>query len=164
MSKPKNSELEELLFSYIDKVKVVISNDMWGNILLNCTKNEVFILLLLYRKGQATMSQAAEYIDVPLNTATGIAVRMEKRSWILRERSPEDKRIVTISLTETGLDLVKQIMSEFTGYAVRVLEVLSPQELEMMEKVFEKVVQILNSEKSNEQDKSRKLIKKIPIE
>ena len=92
----------EQFYDYIAEVKELISSDIWGNIFLNCTKNEVLILWLLYRKGEVNMSQIAEYIHVPLNTATGIIGRMEKNEMICRMRAKEDKRIVLISFTEKG--------------------------------------------------------------
>ena len=41
-------------------------------------------------KTQVNMTEIAEYIHVPLNTATGIINRMEKNGLIERTRSQED--------------------------------------------------------------------------
>lgn len=52
------------------------------NILLDCSKNEVFVLLDLLRQGEVTMSELAGYLQVPLNTVTGIITRMEKKQLV----------------------------------------------------------------------------------
>ena len=102
-------ELEKSIFEYIDKIKDVLSADIWKNILLNCTKNELLILWLLYQQKEVTMTQAAEYIHAPLNTATGIITRMEKRNLLIRKRSEEDKRVVTLQLDDQGRVQTEQI-------------------------------------------------------
>ena len=66
------------IIDYIEEIKELLSSDIWENIFLNCSKNEVFIFWLLYRKNEVNMTEAAEYIHVPLNTATGIIGRMER--------------------------------------------------------------------------------------
>ena len=53
------------IYQYIDEVKELLSPDIWENILLNCTKNEMLILFLLYRSEEVNMTQVAEYIHVP---------------------------------------------------------------------------------------------------
>lgn len=62
--------------------------EIWENILLDCSKNEVFVLLDLLRQGEVTMSELAGYLQVPLNTVTGIITRMEKKQLVERRRSP----------------------------------------------------------------------------
>ena len=76
------NNFENSLFEIFDQVKVLISQDTWENILLNCTKNEIFVLMLMYKGSQVNMSQIADYLGVPLNTATGIVSRMEKKDMI----------------------------------------------------------------------------------
>ena len=88
------NNLEDILFEYIDQIKVLISPETWENILLDCSKNELLILLLLYRRTNINMTQIAEYIEVPLNTATGIVARMEKKQMVCRERGKEDKELL----------------------------------------------------------------------
>lgn len=162
---PKISDMEQLIFEYIDKIKAVISADLWSNILLNCTKNEVFVLLLLYREKQVNMSRIAEYVNVPLNTATGIVDRMERRSWVYRQRSPEDKRVVTIVLAEEGLECMKRILQEFIKYGIRIFEVITPKEADQLNVIFDRIVEVLYEMKEEtEHPTDRTAIKKIEIE
>ncbi len=139
------NQLEDTLFDYIDQVKVIISQDTWENILLNCTKNEIFVLMLLYRKSDVNMTQIAEYLNAPLNTTTGIVGRMEKKDMVRRVRSDLDKRVVTIVLTEFGQKQVGEIMAVFLDYGQKVIASLSADELAVMTTVIGKVVALLKA-------------------
>ena len=158
-------DMEKLLFKYIDEIKAVISNELWENILLNSTKNEMFILLLLYRSHQVNMTQISDYINVPLNTATGIVARMEKKRWIRRERSMEDKRVVTIVLDDQGKEQMQKILEELIYYGTKVMKDLTTAEMELLATMFDKVVHILNDAENHRQHSLQKsVIKKIEIQ
>ena len=102
---------EQLMFQYLDRFKLLFFPEQWDNRILDCSKNEMFVLLLVYRREVVTMTELAEYIHVPLNTATGIISRMEKKAFLLRERSTSDKRVVTVRMAEEGI---------ITGYSCSV--------------------------------------------
>jgi len=154
--------LENSLFDLIDQVKVIISEDFWENILMNCTKNELFVLLLLYRKSDVNMTQIAEYIGAPLNTTTGIVGRMEKKDMVRRVRSEGDKRVVTIVLTDFGQKQVGDILGMFLKHGQMVISTLSAEELTLMSGVIGKVVAILQNSKRISVTTEKK-IRKIEI-
>jgi DNA-binding MarR family transcriptional regulator len=159
------NNLEETVFGYVDRVKAVVSMELWDDIFLNCGKNEVLILVLLYRQKEVNMSQIAEYINVPLNTATGIVSRMEKRKWLERQRSLADKRVVTIRLTEEGKMHMNRMIQEFVSYASKIMEGLTREELDLLNGVFNTVISVISSEKIHETVKSgARMVRKIFIE
>ena len=80
-------ELEQNIAAFVDEVKELLAPEIWQNILLDCSKNELFLLWLLYREKEVNMTRAAEYMNVPLNTATCIVGWLEKRVIVLRVRS-----------------------------------------------------------------------------
>lgn len=157
--------LEDVIFGYIDKVKQLFSAGIWQNILMDCSKNELFVLLLLYRQSDVNMTQIADYIEVPLNTATGIVTRMEKKNIVLRERSPEDKRIVTIRMTAEGKECILNIMKEFLHYGQLITDCFSASEMQLLFQMVDKGVQVLTAEHDRRQEAERKtVVKKIEIE
>lgn len=161
-SSQKADALEQILLSYLDDLKGLLSPKLWENEILECSKNEVMVLLYLYRNRQANMTQLAEYISAPLNTATGIIARQEKKGYVLRERSREDKRVVVISLTETGFQKMKALISQLVTLGRRVLEDLSREELALAGKMFAKLLQVLKEEDSGK--KQPKKVRRILIE
>ena len=150
------------IYQYIDEVKELLSPDIWENILLNCTKNEMLILFLLYRSEEVNMTQVAEYIHVPLNTATGIVARMEKRNLLIRVRSIEDKRIVTIKLCDDGLQQIQSLIKEITYYGTQITNSFTTEEMALFFRMLQKTLQILKQERTREENKSK--VKKIVIE
>lgn len=155
--------LESMILDYIDQIKVLISPEIWESVLLDCSKNELLILFLLYRTSDVNMSQIAEYINAPLNTTTGIVARMEKKEMVTRERSTEDKRVVTIVLAPMGKEQIGTILKQFLQYGQLILGALTPQELELTGNILDKVIQILRTDAQTKEPVSKSKIKRIPI-
>ena len=126
---------KEEAFKYIDNIKDMLSSDIWSDILMDCSKNDLFVLWFLYRNKYANMTQIAEYISAPLNTVTGIINRMEKKKLVVRERSAEDRRVVSISLGEQGIAQIELIIKELTGYVLAAVNEFSEEEIELLIKV-----------------------------
>lgn len=161
----KNNNIEDVIFQYFDKVKLLLSAGTWQNILLDCSKNELFVLLLLYRQNEVNMTQVADYIGVPLNTATGIVARMDKKGIVIRERSQEDKRIVTISLSTEGKGFFQNIMKEFLHYGQLIIESLTSEEIQLIFQTIDKGINILSTEHNRRQESEQKTkIRKIQID
>lgn len=158
------NNLEEIIFEYVEQFRVLIAPETWGNILAECSKNELLVLLLLYRKGESNMSQIAEYLHVPLNTATGIISRMENKKMVERNRHPDDKRVVTIALSDGGRRQMAEIIKNITYYGQRIMDVLSQDELKLLGRVLDKVVNLLREEKLQGSQETSRKIRKIVIE
>ena len=107
------------------------------------------------------MSEIAEYIHVPLNTATGIVSRMEKKGLIERIHSKEDKRIVLISFCDKGRAQFKQLVDELLSYGMKVIGTLTSDELKLLNSMMKKVKEVLKEERKEEPVKK---VRKITIE
>ncbi|MBU9726379.1 MarR family winged helix-turn-helix transcriptional regulator [Diplocloster modestus] len=154
-------ELEQNIAAFVDEVKELLAPEIWQNILLDCSKNELFLLWLLYREKEVNMTRAAEYMNVPLNTATGIVGRLEKRGIVLRVRSEEDKRVVTIQLSTKGMEQILAIINEIMYYGTKVLENFSQEELNLFFRMMDKLKIVMKEEK--EKQTQRRKVRKIPI-
>lgn len=160
--------IEQEIYQFIDRIKDLLSPQIWENILLDCSKNEILILWLLYRRQTVNMSQIAEYIHVPLNTATGIVARMEKQQLVIRERSVEDKRIVFIRSGEKGTRQMQEMMKEFMRYFSLLMESFSQEEIALLVKIMDKVMGIMEKENQNRNSEdtptAKSTIRKIIVE
>ena len=103
--------LSQLVVYYVEEIKEILSSEVWESIFLNCTKNEILVFWLLYR--EVNMTELADYIHVPLNTASGIVSRMEKSGLLVRMRSKEDKRVVYVTFSERGRALPRTLSGRF---------------------------------------------------
>lgn len=161
-----NQEISQETFraiaDYIEEVKELLSSDIWENIFLDCSKNEVLIFWLLYQRDEVNMTEIAEYIHVPLNTATGIINRMEKNELIVRTRSKEDKRVVLIGLSEKGMTQFQSLVNELMYYGMKVMSSFTKEEMNLFYKMTTKVKEILRQEKRKED--TPKKVRKIIIE
>lgn len=157
-----SQETFQMIKDYIEEVKELLSSDIWENIFLDCSKNEVLIFWLLYQRSEVNMTEIAEYIHVPLNTATGIINRMEKNELIVRTRSQEDKRVVLIGFSERGMAQFQNLVNEMMYYGMKIMSSFTKEEMDLFYKMTTKVKEILRQEKRKEE--TPKKIRKITIE
>lgn len=151
-----------MITDYIEEVRELLSSDLWENIFLNCSKNEVFIFWLLYQKSEVNMTEIADYIHVPLNTATGIISRMERNGLVVRTRSEEDKRVVNIGFSEKGMEQFEALIRELVSYGLKVMGSFTKEEMELFYKMTSKIMEILRQE--NGKEKTPRKVRKIIIE
>ena len=155
-------EITKFILDYIEEIKELLSSDIWENIFLNCSKNEVFVFWLLYRRKEVNMTEIADYIHVPLNTATGIIGRMEKEGLVVRTRSQEDKRVVQIRFSEQGQTQFEALLGEITRYGIKVLGAFTREEMELFYQMTAKITEVMKQE-NKRQEKVQK-IRKIKID
>ena len=159
-----NVNISELMFQYIDQVKFLFFPDQWSKIFLDYSRNEIFTLIYLYRNPHVNMTEVASYINVPLNTATGVVGRMEKKGLILRERDGQDKRIVTLCLTEMGEQFVRCEIEEIEKIYERVAKELTQEEFATMINIVDRILEILKTDAKKETSVTKRQVKRIPIE
>ena len=88
------------------------------------------MLTVLEMGGPLPMSRLADTLDVSVASATGIVTRMEERSLVERQHDREDRRVVLVIPTETGLAVFRDMMEQRREHLAEVLGRLSDDELE----------------------------------
>jgi DNA-binding MarR family transcriptional regulator len=142
----QNESTEMMFLDLVDKIKIILAADLWQKV--NCSKNELYVMLYLYRNSNVNMTELADYLEVPLNTATGIISRMEKHELLKREKSPEDKRVITIVLTDGGRSAAKEILGQLMGISELILESFTDEETIALIKLIDKMVRIVEPDKN----------------
>ena len=69
----------------------------------------IFLLQFLRRQSPSTMGAISQEMQVPISTATRMADRLVAKGLISREKAPEDKRIMLVSLEPAGERMVKAV-------------------------------------------------------
>jgi len=166
MTLNKELDFESIIFDYIDKLKFLFFPDQWSSAFLDYSKNEIWTILFLYRNKNANMTEIAEYINAPLNTATGVVGRLEKKMMVERRRGNEDRRVVNIVLTNKAVEFIHQEKKIIEYYFKEVYRALTEEEKIVVMSLFKKVVSVLEPEKNRtrKEDKTVKKIKRIIIE
>lgn len=166
MNKENNFDFETIVFKVVDEVKSLLSPEKWNSELLDCSKNEVLALFYIYRMKSTNMGSIAEYINAPLNTLTGVIVRLERKNLILRQRDTQDKRVIKITLTEKGKNLFDNFLEEVKHYFTDIYDELSNEEKSALITIVIKAFSILkrSNEEKNKEEKEFKKVRRIKIE
>ncbi len=77
------------------------------NKVYNVSAAQLNCLLTLHENGPLPPSQISRYILVNSSTVTGIIDRLEDKGLVKRMRTSQDRRVITIELTETGEGLAE---------------------------------------------------------
>ena len=122
------------------KVRAKLSNELsQGKI----TIPQYHILYCLFGKGEATMSEVADYLFVSPPAVTGVVDKLVKMSLVKRSFSSSDRRIIIISLTEKGKAVISKIKSQFESLLLSVFKEFSSEEKKSFIEVIEKMGKLL---------------------
>lgn len=151
---------------FLENIRRLLYPQDWIDLDLSFSKSEVLTLLFVDRYEEIIMSRVAEYINVPMSTATGIVERLVKKGYLQRERSESDRRIVVIKLTDKGEGFISEIKEVIFDYLRAITESLSEEEKDLLGKIFIKIIAVLNKVTRDELETQFKEtgIKKIDIE
>ena len=72
---------------------------------LDLTYTQYIVMMVMWENEVASSRELAEYLHLDYGTLTPVLKRLEQASYISRERSAEDERLLTIKLTDEGRKL-----------------------------------------------------------
>jgi len=102
--------------------------------------------VILSRRESMTMGELGQALDVPLSTATRIVDVLVKSGYARRQQDPDDRRVVRVTLTDTGKEMY-QIVDEFITQRVeRILAHFTPEEREILIVLLRKLVRAVVEE------------------
>jgi DNA-binding MarR family transcriptional regulator len=157
------TEISDIIF---DNIKKVIFPEEWLKIDLSLSKHELFTLMIVDRRGEIIMSHIADYVNIPMSTATGIVDRLVKNGYLERNRSESDRRIVIIKLTAKAKELVNEIKGIGLKYFSMIHEALTEEERTFLAQLITKIIAIINKKNdlSPDIDDNETPLTKIHIE
>lgn len=106
---------------------------------MKITLPQFAILQTLHKQGQSRMTDLARLLNVTTAAMTGIADRLVRDGYARRNRDPEDRRIVKISLTNKGSKIVKSLIEKQREMMIRIFGVISQAEREEYLKILIRV-------------------------
>jgi DNA-binding MarR family transcriptional regulator len=124
------------LFDKISKVFVSMGSFV-GDISLS--KPELLTLESISKQKELIMSKLAKELGVGFSTATGIIDRLIKKKLVNRERNHGDRRIVKVSLSKRGKEIVSAYQEQKKKTFKKMIEVLTESEQESFLLVLEKI-------------------------
>lgn len=110
---------------------------------------EVRIIETIGLSSRKSMSVIAKKISITVGTLTVSINNLEKKGYVKRQKCTQDKRVVTIQLTEKGKALFKTHQKFREKIMKEVILQLSKQEAEIFNGALNRVSKILNEQYVN---------------
>lgn len=109
-----------------------------------------YMLLLAAMYGDATtLGGLADELNCSRGNLTGVADRLERDGWLVRERSTEDRRVVNIRLTDKGAR-VWEIKRELAQEMANLARVWTAEERTLIYRTLEKLYRDLKNREHRE--------------
>jgi DNA-binding MarR family transcriptional regulator len=110
------------------------------------TGPQMLCLREIAEQGSLTTGSLALAIALSPATLTGILDRLEVRGLVSRERRPEDKRRVLVSLTALGRQMSQELPSPMQERFSDLLQELSSEEQAVIRKALNRVAKMMEEE------------------
>lgn len=102
----------------------------------NRNRGQGQILSIVREHGSISQKELVQRLDMRPQSASEMIRKLEKKEYITRERSQEDKRVMTIHLTARG-KIAGQQSDDFQPV---ILDVLTPEEKEQFDHILTKLI------------------------
>ena len=108
------------------------------------TKREFGLIVLLGKHNSLIMKEVADFMDVPMSTATGVVDKLVSKGYLMRFYSEQDRRIVRIGLSKYGEEVFNLLETMMDRFGRNILEDFSNEEKEQLIHLLEKAAQNLD--------------------
>jgi len=109
------------------------------------TGPQLWVLKTIYENGSLSLGELSKRMYLNPSTISGVVDRLEKRRYVLRDRSEKDRRVVKVQLTPKGNRLAKRAPKPIQGKMIYGLRKLKEDELFLIYKSVEKLVEIMEA-------------------
>lgn len=110
------------------------------------TGPQIWAVKTISEKGSIRISELGKAMYLHPATVVGIVDRLEKRGFVVRERSSDDRRVVDVRLSPEGKALVSSSPEVASNKIIHGLESLPMEDLAMIHRGLERLVSILDAQ------------------
>ncbi|MEH7502478.1 MarR family transcriptional regulator [Neobacillus drentensis] len=100
---------------------------------------EFSVLEVLYQKGKQTIQQIGNCILVSSGSMTYVIDKLEQRGLLSRHDCPDDRRVIHVTLTDDGNELMNDIMPKYHKFVNQMFDSLDSDEAETLVQLLKKV-------------------------
>jgi MarR family 2-MHQ and catechol resistance regulon transcriptional repressor len=105
----------------------------------NLSITEFSVLEVLYFQGKQTIQQIGNRILISSGSMTYVIDKLEQKGIIKRNDCKEDRRVIHITLTAEGLDLMEKIMPDYQDMVDSFFGGLTGDESQLLVSFFKKI-------------------------
>lgn len=102
----------------------------------NLTFPQFKVLYLLDKTGTQSVSQLAETLTITPAAITGITDKLIVEGFVIRERSEADRRVVFITLTESGKKVIEKVKESQKETIDMIFNLLSEEDIQHLRRIF----------------------------
>lgn len=132
MNNTTEEVLNALLVQLFNDILHIEEKSMKNTEFTNLSITEIHTIEAIGTEGNRTMGEIAHDLRITVGTLTTAINRLIKKGYVERKRIEEDRRVVLVSLTDTGQavfkahsifhkEMIDEIMENFEGYELEVL-------------------------------------------
>ncbi|MBI1823437.1 MAG: MarR family transcriptional regulator [Nitrospirae bacterium] len=130
------------LSSYLSLIRA--SDFLTSQISFKCenqglTISQFGILDALYRGGAQCQKELGEKIFKSSGNITLVIDNLEKRGFVRRERMGDDRRFISIHLTDDGRKVISEVLPKVANFIQEELKVLSGEEQQFLRSICRKL-------------------------
>jgi DNA-binding MarR family transcriptional regulator len=111
------------------------------------TVPQLVVLKEIGRSGECTVGETAKRVSLSQATVTSILDRLERKQYVIRQRSSSDRRRVMLSLTEAGTKKLQESPPLLQEDFLKRFAALEKWEQTSMLSVLERLASMLNADK-----------------
>lgn len=125
--------LDEGIISLMHFIKSQFLAESIDNELI--TPPQFGLLYCLHQRGQTTMSELSQEMHLTHGASTGMVDRLVKLKLVERQRSEEDRRVVYVSISSRGQELIERMRARRHTILKKIIHGLSHEERRLFLKV-----------------------------
>jgi DNA-binding MarR family transcriptional regulator len=110
------------------------------------TAPQLLLMQAIDREGSPSISMLARSIVVSQATVTRIIDRLERAGLVRREKASRDKRVVNVTLTETGRQKLEAAPEPLQAEFLREFRKLEPWEQQMLKSSLLRIAKMMDAE------------------
>lgn len=132
----KKEELFEVTSMFRTLIKAITQewNKRGGD--FNLSFPQYKMLYMLNATGSHTVSQLAEALGITSAAITGITDRLVTEAFVNRERGENDRRVVNISITDRGREIISQVTERQKEMLEGIFDQLHEEDLQHLRRIF----------------------------
>lgn len=100
---------------------------------------EFSVLEVLYQKAKQTIQQIGNCILISSGSMTYVIDKLEQRGLISRNACPDDRRVIHVTLTDDGIELMNEITPKYHEFVNHMFDSLVSVEAETLVQLLKKV-------------------------
>lgn len=86
------------------------------------TSSQCYVLLEILKSTDVTMNELSERMNLDTSTMTRVVDTLVRNGYVTRHRSGEDRRVMIVSLTETGREEACKLRDSVNSYYKKIIE------------------------------------------